>query len=110
MSSDTPTPDAIPTAIQAIWQRNLPQTRERIALLQRAATQLSNARTLDSDLHAEALSIAHKLAGSLGMFGYTAGTEHARAIEIELSHPGLPQPERLQRNVDALVASLPFSE
>jgi HPt (histidine-containing phosphotransfer) domain-containing protein len=102
--------DPISAAIQAIWQRNLPQTRERVALLQRAASQLTETRTLDTELHTEALSTAHKLAGSLGMFGFTAGTEHARAIEAELSHPGLPQPERLQAHVDALVVSLPFSE
>jgi HPt (histidine-containing phosphotransfer) domain-containing protein len=102
-------PDEITSAaIQAIWQRSLPQTRERIALLQHAAAQLSETRTLDADLHAEALGIAHKLAGSLGMFGFAAGTEHARAIEAELSHDGLPQPERLQSHVDALVSSVPL--
>jgi HPt (histidine-containing phosphotransfer) domain-containing protein len=107
MPPDVPPPVAIPAALQAIWERNLPQTRERVALLQRAAAQLSHTRTLDADLHSEALSLAHKLAGSLGMFGFAAGTEHARAIEAELSHGGLPQPERLQSHVDALVLSLP---
>ncbi len=110
MPPDTSKPDAIPAALQAIWQRNLPQTRERVALLQRAAAQLSQTRTLDADVHAEALAIAHKLAGSLGMFGFAAGTEHARAVEAELSHPGLPQPERLQAYTDALAASLPLDE
>jgi HPt (histidine-containing phosphotransfer) domain-containing protein len=109
MSADAE-PDAISAAIQTIWQRNLPQTRERVGLLQRAASQLTGTRTLDPELQTEALSTAHKLAGSLGMFGFAAGTEHARAIEAELSHPGLPQPERLQAHVDALLASLPFRE
>lgn len=103
-------PLSLSGAIQAIWQRSLPETRERIGLLQRAAAQLSENRTIDADLRAEVLTIAHKLAGSLGMFGFSASTEEARAIEAELSKEGLPQPERLQLHVDALAASLPLHE
>jgi HPt (histidine-containing phosphotransfer) domain-containing protein len=36
----------------------------------------------------DASSTAHKLAGSLGMFGYTRGTEFARNIEVLLNEPG----------------------
>jgi HPt (histidine-containing phosphotransfer) domain-containing protein len=93
-------------AIAAIWLKSLPQTRDRLALLQRAADELSTSRTIDSDLRAEAIAIAHKMAGSLGMFGFHDATEHARAIEVTLDHPGLPQPERLEQQVAALVASL----
>jgi HPt (histidine-containing phosphotransfer) domain-containing protein len=93
-----------------VWQRSLPETRERIGLLQRAAAQLSESRSIDADLREEALTVAHKLAGSLGMFGFSASTEEARAIEAELSKEGLPQPERLQLHVDALAASLPLHE
>jgi HPt (histidine-containing phosphotransfer) domain-containing protein len=108
MATDPTTP--LSSAIQAVWQRSLPQTRERIALLQRAAAQLSESRSIDTDLRAEALTVAHKLAGSLGMFGFSAGTEEARAIEAELSKEGLPQPERLQSHVDALAAGLSLHE
>jgi HPt (histidine-containing phosphotransfer) domain-containing protein len=101
-------PAATSAAIQAIWNRSLPETRERVALLQRAAEALSTSRTIDPELHAQALDVAHKLAGSLGMFGFAAGSEHARALENELSHDGLPQPERMQKYVDALTASLPI--
>ena len=96
----------IPAALLPIWQRNLPQLRDRVALLQHAAEQLSQTRTLDAELRAEALGLAHKLAGSLGMFGYKAATQHAREIEQALEAAGLPQPERLQRLVADLAASL----
>lgn len=94
------------SAIAAIWRKQVPQTRERLQLLRKAAEALSETRTLDDDLRAQALDIAHKLAGSLGMFGYWSATDHARAIEGELHNPGLPQPERLQQQVEALEASL----
>jgi HPt (histidine-containing phosphotransfer) domain-containing protein len=93
-------------AIAAIWQRQVPQTRERLELLRKAANHLAETRTIEPDLRAEALDIAHKLAGSLGMFGYNDATDHARAIEQELHHTGLPQPERLDQHVTALEASL----
>ncbi len=93
-------------AIAAIWQRQLSQTRERIALLRKAADQVTSTRTLDPALHTEARDTAHKLAGSLGMFGFHEATDHARAIEEELDRPGLPQPERLDEHVTALEAAL----
>lgn len=93
-------------ALAAIWKKNLPQTRERLALLQRASEQLSTTRTIDADLRAEALSTAHKMSGSLGMFGLHSATEAARAVEHSLDQEGLPQPERLQEQVSALAAIL----
>lgn len=94
--------------LQAIWDRQLPQLRERVALLSRAAETLAETRTIEPQLRAEALDIAHKLAGSLGMFGYHGATDAARAVELELDHQhsGLPQPERLEGHVKALKAAL----
>ena len=94
------------TAIAAVWRRAQPQTRERLLLLRRAADELASTRTIDPELRAEAASIAHKLAGSLGMFGFPEATGHARAIEVTLDHAGLPQPERLEEQVSALEASM----
>lgn len=93
-------------ALAAIWKKNLPQTRERLALLQRAAEQLGTTHTIDDDLRADALSTAHKMAGSLGMFGLHSATEAARAIENSLDQGGLPQPERLQEQVSTLTTVL----
>ncbi|AFL90047.1 Hpt domain-containing protein [Terriglobus roseus DSM 18391] len=98
--------DALQASIAAIWQKSIPQTRERLAILQRAADDLANSRTIDPEQRAEALSIAHKLAGSLGMFGFNDATEHARAIELTLENDGLPQPERLEKHVAALTACM----
>jgi HPt (histidine-containing phosphotransfer) domain-containing protein len=93
-------------ALATIWKKNLPQTRERLALLQRAAEQLSTTRTIEDDLRADATSTAHKMAGSLGMFGLHSATDAARAIEHSLDQDGLPQPERLQEQVSTLAAIL----
>ena len=92
--------------IAAIWARQVPQTRERLSLLQQVADRVSATRSIDAEDRAAALDVAHKLAGSLGMYGYMASTEHARLIEQTLDVTGLPQPERLQQHVDDLVASL----
>ena len=93
-------------AIGVVWTKNLDVTRERLTLLQTAADDLARSRTIDDDERAEALSIAHKFAGSLGMFGLHAATDVARAIEQNLEQDGLPQPERLQEQVAALQALL----
>ena len=93
-------------AIDAIWLKQIAQTRERLELLERAAEELSSTRTIDPELRAKALDIAHKFAGSLGMFGYGEATDHARLIEETLHHAGLPQPERFQQHVDDLRLAL----
>jgi HPt (histidine-containing phosphotransfer) domain-containing protein len=68
------------TLLQDLWQRHLPATRERLSLL-RDATQMAVAGTLDDSRRAEAQSVAHKLAGNLGMFGYKEAGEIAGEIE-----------------------------
>ena len=69
--------------IAALWQRNQPQILERLALLDRAADD-AVAGTLTPALREEAASTAHKLAGSLGMFGFHEGTRLARELEQHL--------------------------
>jgi HPt (histidine-containing phosphotransfer) domain-containing protein len=72
--------------LDQLWQKNRPILADRIAILQRAASQLNNSH-LHDDLHAEALSVAHKLAGTLGMFGLQTGTDAARQLEQLLDSP-----------------------
>ena len=67
-------------AIAALWQRNQPQLLERLAILDRAAV----APALTPGEREEAVSTAHKLAGSLGMFGFHEGTRIARELEQKL--------------------------
>ncbi len=63
-----------------IWRRNRPQVLERLDLLDRIA----KSDPLPDSLRQEASSIAHKLAGSLGMFGFAEGTRLARLLEQHL--------------------------
>lgn len=72
--------------IADLWQRNLPILRERLDLLDQIA-RIALAGTLPEASRMEALNIAHKLSGSLGMFGYQEGTEIARSMELILKAP-----------------------
>lgn len=78
--------DKINTLLSNLWERNLPTLRERLDILDRTASTASSGE-LSEALGAEALDIAHRLAGSLGMFGYHQGTEIARQIEEILKAP-----------------------
>ena len=66
--------------LAALWEKTKPTAMERVALLERTAEAL-DADKLDDDLRKDAVSAAHKLAGTLGMFGYPKGTELARSME-----------------------------
>lgn len=61
------------STLNALWQKYRPQVEARVALLERFAQ-------TGEDPH-EALETAHKLAGSLGMFGFPEGSAIARKIE-----------------------------
>ena len=66
--------------LASVWQRNLPIVRERLATLSDIAhTGIDGIIT--EAARKTGSEIAHKLAGSLGMFGYLQGTELARALE-----------------------------
>ena len=69
-----------------LWQKNLPTIRERLDLLDQFGSAAVSG-SLEEHTRLEALSIAHKLAGSLGMFGYQQGTEVASKMERILRSP-----------------------
>ena len=75
-----PPVDKIDTLLADLWRKNLPTLRERLDLLDLIAASASSG-TIPPDSRDEAISIAHKLSGSLGMFGYQQGTEIAAKIE-----------------------------
>ncbi len=79
--------------IATLWLRNQPQVLERLALLEHAAA-ASASGTLTPDLQQQAVDIAHKFAGSLGMFGFHEGTLKAREMEQHLKAPAA-DPHRL---------------
>jgi len=73
--------------IAVLWERNLPLVEERLLLLENAINTLVKTSTLAPELQIDAANVAHKLAGTLGMFGYPRGTELARMMEEILEMP-----------------------
>jgi HPt (histidine-containing phosphotransfer) domain-containing protein len=71
---------ALAQALDGLWQRFLPQIRERVAILESAAAARA-AGPLTEELREAALTAAHKLAGTLGTFGLARGTVLARELE-----------------------------
>ena len=72
--------------IAQLWQKNLPTILERLDLLDQFGSAAGSGK-LEEHTRIEALNIAHKLAGSLGMYGYQQGTEVASKIERILKSP-----------------------
>ncbi len=76
----------IDALLTSLWERNLPVLHERLDILDRAAAAAASGDLSEADRE-EALDIAHKLSGSLGMFGYHQSTEIAQQIEQSLKSP-----------------------
>ena len=74
----------IARVLDAMWTKFLPDIRDRVSVLERA-TQAAAEGTLDGDLREAAKSAAHKLAGTLGTFGLSRGTDLARELELVFS-------------------------
>jgi HPt (histidine-containing phosphotransfer) domain-containing protein len=68
-------------ALARMWAKFLPEIDARLKILEEAAA----ANPLSQELQAAAHAAAHKLAGSLGMFGLQRGTELARQAELALA-------------------------
>ncbi len=102
---------AVPTAnpqqmLASVWQRNLPLVRQRLQCLRDAARQAGTDQ-MSPSTRREAGDVAHKLAGSLGMFGYLHGTEIARALELLLDGEepfSAPHFQELTRQLDQELA------
>jgi HPt (histidine-containing phosphotransfer) domain-containing protein len=97
----TPLNDPIDELLLQLWQKNLPTIRERLDLMDKFGSAAVSG-SLEEHTRLEALSIAHKLAGSLGMYGYQQGTEVAAKMERILK---FPTPETLV-TLRALAADL----
>ena len=90
MADKTDTPDTANEEIRSLladlWQRHLPALRERLDLLDRTAKEAASG-PLPESTREEAQSIAHKLAGNLGMFGHNQAGDIASQIEQILKAP-----------------------
>jgi HPt (histidine-containing phosphotransfer) domain-containing protein len=82
---------ALTEALDRMWTRFLPEMRARVAILETAATAFA-ANTLTVAQQEAASAAAHKLAGVLGTFGLTRGTELARELELMYSRENGPDP------------------
>jgi HPt (histidine-containing phosphotransfer) domain-containing protein len=80
MNQSSHTDPEIHALLQDLWQRHLPATRERLDVLENAV-RLAFAGQLNETKRTEAQSVAHKLSGNLGMFGYKEAGEVAGDIE-----------------------------
>jgi HPt (histidine-containing phosphotransfer) domain-containing protein len=80
--------------LATIWVKLQPLVKERLGTLELAA-EAAAAGTLGEDLRQEAADVAHKLAGSLGMYGCDEGTRVARELEL-LLEGAAPDVERLR--------------
>ncbi len=86
--SGVPQEAALAQALDGLWQRFLPQIRERVTILESAAAALG-ACTLTEEQREAALAAAHKLAGTLGTFGLMQGTVLARELELAFAREPL---------------------
>jgi DNA-binding response OmpR family regulator/HPt (histidine-containing phosphotransfer) domain-containing protein len=70
-------------SVAEIWQRTKNLTFERLTVLEQVLLSLQ-AGIFDKNSQKLAIQNAHKLAGSLGMFGFNEGTDMTRKIEVIL--------------------------
>jgi hypothetical protein len=78
--------------IAELWQRHLPSLCERLDVLDHIAAS-SAAGSMSDRQREEGIAISHKLAGSLGMYGYQRGTEIASQLEQLLRSDPSPEPD-----------------
>ncbi len=86
----------IAEALKLLWQKFLPQMQERVAVLAEASSALQGGG-LTAEQRTAAGAAAHKLAGVLGTFGLTEGTNLAREAEGICSSDGLLDPSAAAR-------------
>lgn len=89
----------------AAFERFRPAIDDRLAALHQAVAAL-NAGHLTEPVHATARAAAHKLAGSLGLFGFMAGSHLARRLEDWLQSPNLAEGPFFGALVDQLEQQL----
>ncbi|HEX6117618.1 MAG TPA: response regulator [Solirubrobacterales bacterium] len=84
MDGDRPEDAGIAGELAELWRLNRPSALSKVAIVEDAAAALSAAE-LDDELREEARGAAHKLRGSLGMYGFHRAGEIAGELEDLLS-------------------------
>ncbi len=85
-SPSRPTP-SMKSQLNGIWRQNLPIIRDRLDRLD-AFVVIANQGDVTPQQHSDALNIAHKMAGSLGIFGFAAAGDVAHDLEVALRSSG----------------------
>ena len=94
---------ALSVAIEAIWEKSREEIARRIETLEETISAVLDGE-LDEDLRARAERDAHKLAGSLGMFGFPTGSALAREVEQTLATPEGPSLADVPRLAELVLA------
>lgn len=102
--SNSKIPNQVVTGVAQVWEKAAPQLEERIAVIEQASAMLLQGK-LTQEMHSKAKSQAHKLVGSLGMFGSDEGSHLAQEIETLLAGDTQLKPAKSQY-VSQLVAKL----
>lgn len=97
--------EAARAAAIAAFEQFQPIIGDRMAALHRAAIALGQP-PLPEEERAAAQAAAHKLAGSLGLFGFTEGSHLARRLEDWLLRPTASEAKAFQALVNQLDAQL----
>jgi HPt (histidine-containing phosphotransfer) domain-containing protein len=112
-SSDQPEPrenaghTALPdlaSAIDKLWARFQPEIRKRVEVLEAAASACS-AGQLSNEQREATHAAAHKLAGTLGIFNLSQGTDLAREFELIFFSENASEPAQSNR-LNAIAAEL----
>ncbi|NJO48499.1 MAG: response regulator, partial [Leptolyngbyaceae cyanobacterium RM2_2_4] len=90
--------------LDEVWEKFKGQNGDRLSTLEQASQALRTGK-IDRELRQKAHQTAHKLAGSLGIFGLTEGSRLAREVE-QMLHPERNLDESQIRHVIKQVAAL----
>ena len=90
-------------ALRSIWEQHRESMIERLDVVDRAIADLM-ADALEEETRLEAEREAHKLAGSVGTFGFVRASENAREIELALRASDRLGPERVPTLCDLALA------
>jgi HPt (histidine-containing phosphotransfer) domain-containing protein len=93
--------DEVRSALEKVWLNSRREALGRVATLQRFAENLRSG-TPDQLSWESALSAAHRLSGSLGMFGFNCASSCAARIEALLGDGPTPDGEMLVSLVERL--------
>ncbi len=107
---DNSAQQSMAAAMDRLWTKYLPETEERVAVLEAANRALADDKLSKHHMD-DAQSAAHKLAGVLGTFGLTRGTVLAREAEIlysgvdDLDPASLPRLVEIAQQIKAIVGN-----